>query len=245
MIIKDLGTEDYSTCWQRMLDFTLSRDKATPDEIWMVEHPPVFTLGEAASTADLLQNSDIPVVRTDRGGQVTYHGPGQLVVYFMVNLKQQRLTVTDFLACVNRVLLHYVRGKNINAEMNEDAPGIYVSSNILDASLDPVVKPRDDMRPGDGACANSVIPRLDRGIQEKCAPHPSSAKICSVGFRIKNGCTYHGIALNVAMDLTPFTFINPCGISAQVMTQLADFVPSITINQVKKELSTLIETTWL
>lgn len=223
MIIKDLGTEDYSTCWQRMLDFTLSRDKATPDEIWMVEHPPVFTLGEAASTADILQNSNIPVVRTDRGGQVTYHGPGQLVVYFMVNLKQQRLTVTDFLARVNRVLLHYVRGKNINAEMNENAPGIYVSSNMPGAALDSVVKPRDDMRSGEG----------------------SPAKICSVGFRIKNGCTYHGIALNVSMDLTPFTFINPCGVSAQLMTQLADFVPLIMIGQVKKELSTLIETTEL
>ncbi len=162
-----------------MQRFTDARTAHTPDELWFLEHPPVFTLGMAGHREHLLAPGDIPVVPTDRGGQVTYHGPGQLVVYALIDLRRSGLGARDLVTALETSVIHYAAQLGITAAARREAPGVYVEGR----------------------------------------------KIASVGIRIRRGASYHGLALNVNMDLAPFERINPCGYAGLAMTQLADHVP--------------------
>ena len=173
--VKWLGRRDYEPTWRAMQRFTDERDAETPDEIWLLEHPPVFTLGMNANLAHIRAAGDIPVVQIDRGGQVTYHGPGQLLVYALIDLRRAGLGVRDLVTALELAVIRYARTLDIVAEARPDAPGVYVGG----------------------------------------------AKLASIGIRIRRGASYHGLALNVDMDLEPFRRINPCGYEGLTMTQLA------------------------
>ena len=174
--MRRLGVVAYEPTWRAMQRFTDERDGATPDEIWFLEHPPVFTLGLNASRAHLIAPGEIPVVQVDRGGQVTYHGPGQLVVYPLIDLSRARLGIRDFVTALECAVIELAAQLGIVAEGRRDAPGVYVSGR----------------------------------------------KLASVGVRVRRGASYHGLALNVALDLEPFGRINPCGYQGLEMTQLAE-----------------------
>lgn len=173
--IKWLGRVDYESTWHAMQRFTDERTPQTPDEIWLLEHPPVFTLGMNAKPEHVLGAGDIPVVRIDRGGEVTYHGPGQLVVYALVDLRRAKLGVRDLVTALERSVITYAATLGIRAETRVGAPGVYVDGR----------------------------------------------KLASLGIRVRRGSSYHGLALNVSMDLEPFLRINPCGFAGLEMTQLA------------------------
>jgi lipoyl(octanoyl) transferase len=174
-LIRFLGLAEYEPTWRAMQRFTEARNAQTPDEIWLLEHPPVFTLGMAASVEHVLAPGDIPVVQTDRGGQVTYHGPGQLVVYPLIDIRRAGLGVRDVVSALERAVIDLVAAGGVTAEARSDAPGVYVGGR----------------------------------------------KLASVGLRIRRGGSYHGLALNVSMDLAPFSRINPCGYRGLEMTQLS------------------------
>jgi lipoyl(octanoyl) transferase len=176
--IKRLGLTDYAVALEAMRAFTAARGPESEDEIWLLEHPPVFTLGQAGKPEHLLQNPDnIPLARVDRGGQITYHGPGQLVVYLLIDLSRRRLKVRELVYLMEEALIATLSDYSIAAERRHGAPGVYV----------------------DGA------------------------KIGALGLRVKNACSYHGLSLNVDVDLRPFTWINPCGYAGLRTTRLADF----------------------
>lgn len=175
IIVRSLGREDYEPLWRRMQSFTNSRGSSTPDEIWFTEHPPVFTLGLNASREHLLDAGDIPVVQVDRGGQVTYHGPGQLMIYPLIDLKRSRIGVRDLVTGLEQSIVALVAEYDIDAMARKDAPGVYVESK----------------------------------------------KIASVGLRIRRGSSFHGMALNLDVDLATFSRINPCGFSDLEVTDLA------------------------
>ncbi|KAB0602646.1 lipoyl(octanoyl) transferase LipB [Cupriavidus pauculus] len=167
----DQGRQPYEPCFDAMRAFTAARTSETPDQIWLVEHPPVFTLGQAGDPSHLLAPDDaIPVVRIDRGGQITYHGPGQVVAYLLLDLRRRHLMVRELVHDIEQAVLDTLAAYNLAAERKPGAPGIYLS---------------------DG-------------------PH-QGAKIAALGLKIRNGCSYHGVSLNVQMDLNPFLRINPCG----------------------------------
>jgi lipoyl(octanoyl) transferase len=175
-VMRNLGLADYESTWRAMQRFTAERAAMTPDEIWFLEHPPVFTLGMNASRAHLLAPGDIPVVQIDRGGQVTYHGPGQLVVYPLLDLNRLGLGVRGFVTALEQAVIDLAADSGIRAECRRGAPGVYVGH----------------------------------------------AKLASVGVRVRRTGSYHGLALNVAMDLEPFSRINPCGCAGLEMTQLSE-----------------------
>jgi len=175
-LLRELGLVPYEPVWRAMQTFTAERTAATPDEIWFLEHPPVFTLGVNASRTHLLDPADIPVVQVDRGGQVTYHGPGQLVVYPLIDLKRAALGVRDFVTALERAVIDLAAQCGVRAECRRGAPGVYVAG----------------------------------------------AKLASVGVRVRRQGSYHGLALNVALDLAPFGRINPCGYEGLRMTQLSE-----------------------
>ncbi|MBV8740853.1 MAG: lipoyl(octanoyl) transferase LipB [Sinobacteraceae bacterium] len=175
-LLKHLGRVEYEPTWRAMQRFTEERTEQTRDEIWFLEHPPVFTLGMNANRAHLLSPGDIPVIQIDRGGQVTFHGPGQLVVYPLIELKRAALGVRDLVTALERSVIALAAQLGISAHCRRGAPGIYVDER----------------------------------------------KLGSVGIRVRRGASYHGLALNVSMDLEPFTRINPCGYEGLQMTQLAD-----------------------
>ncbi|WP_445261333.1 lipoyl(octanoyl) transferase LipB [Pseudomonas sp. RL_15y_Pfl2_60] len=175
---RELGRVAYEPTWHAMQRFTDSRGPETTDEIWLLEHPPVFTQGQAGKAEHVLLPGDIPVVQVDRGGQVTYHGPGQLIAYLMLDVRRSKLGVRDLVTRMEQSLLDLLTSYGVNAYTKSNAPGVYV---------------------GD-------------------------AKIASLGLRIRNGRSFHGLALNTDMDLSPFQRINPCGYAGMAMTQLADLV---------------------
>jgi lipoyl(octanoyl) transferase len=175
MIVRWLGRADYEPTLRAMQRFTDARDAATPDELWLLEHPPVFTLGMAADRAHVLAAGDIPLVQTDRGGQVTYHGPGQLVAYPLLDIKRLGMPVRTLVMQLEQAVIDLVADHGIQAAGRRDAPGVYV----------------------DGA------------------------KLASLGLRVRRGASYHGLALNVDMDLSPFARINPCGMAGLPVTSLA------------------------
>jgi lipoyl(octanoyl) transferase len=172
----------YPRVWQAMRDFTEARDGATPDRIWLVEHDPVYTLGQAGKPEHILNSGGIPVVHCDRGGQVTYHGPGQVVAYCLVDLRRMRIFVKEYVALLEDVLIQVLDELGVpGACRKPGAPGVYVP------------------------CDRLAAPPQEEGAQG------GLAKIAALGIKIRNGCAYHGLALNVDMDLAPFLGINPCG----------------------------------
>ncbi|MBJ6981603.1 lipoyl(octanoyl) transferase LipB [Luteimonas sp. MC1572] len=175
-LLRELGRQPYEPVWRAMQAFTDRRDDATPDELWVVEHDPVFTLGQAGKPEHVLLPGDIPVLHVDRGGQVTYHGPGQLVVYPLLDLKRLKIGVRDYVCRIEQALIDTLAGWDIAAARREGAPGVYV---------------------GD-------------------------AKIAALGIRVRRGCTFHGLAFNIAMDLEPFRRINPCGYAGLAVTSVVE-----------------------
>ena len=174
--LKRLGLTDYASTWQAMQVYTAQRDAGTPDQLWLTEHPPVYTLGLNRKDVRSPWRDDIPLVLTDRGGKITYHGPGQIVLYLLLDLKRRDLTVRQLVDRIEGAVIALLAEHGINAQGRPDAPGVYV----------------------DGA------------------------KIASLGLRLKNGCCYHGLSLNVGMDLSPFHAIDPCGYRGLQVTQLRD-----------------------
>ncbi len=177
-VVRRLGLVDYLPTLEAMRALTAERGPDTPDEIWLLEHPPVFTQGQAGKPEHVLAAGDIPVVQVERGGQVTYHGPGQLVAYLMLDIRRMELGVRDLVTAMERSLVRLLASYGVEAAPRADAPGVYVGS----------------------------------------------AKIASLGLRIRRGCSFHGLALNVDMDMQPFQRINPCGYAGLAMTQLSDLL---------------------
>lgn len=192
ILIRQLGLRPYEPVSQAMHDFTDTRDESTPDEIWLVEHERVFTQGQAGKAEHVLVPGDIPVIQSDRGGQVTYHGPGQQVMYVLLNLRRRKLGVRELVTVLEQTVVNTLAEWDINAYPRADAPGVYVDGR----------------------------------------------KICSLGLRIRKGCSFHGLALNIDMDLAPFLRINPCGYAGLEMTQVKDLHPGLSVADVQPLLIT-------
>jgi lipoyl(octanoyl) transferase len=191
VVIRALGRVEYVPTWHAMQTFTANRTPDTPDEIWCVEHPPVYTLGLNGSPDNLLHASEVPVVRVDRGGQITYHGPGQAVLYLLLDLRRRDLGVRELVRRMERAVIALLAEEGIAAEGRVDAPGVYV---------------------GD-------------------------AKIAALGLRVRNGCCYHGLALNVDVDLAPFGHINPCGHAGQSVIRTRALGSDLTVESAGRRLS--------
>lgn len=188
--IKHLGLRPYAETYEAMRAFTLTRGTQTRDELWFLEHPPVFTQGQAGKTEHVLLPGDIPVVQSDRGGQVTYHGPGQIVVYFLLDLQRLGYGIRSLVTRLENAVIGTLAGYGIAATAKPEAPGVYAGG----------------------------------------------AKIASLGLRVRNGRTYHGLALNVQMDLEPFSRINPCGYQGLRMTQISELGGPADLAQVSEDL---------
>jgi lipoyl(octanoyl) transferase len=189
-VIRHLGEVDYQKTWQAMQDFTDTRDKGTADELWILQHPPVYTLGKNGKAEHVLNAQDIPVVNSDRGGQVTYHGPGQIVVYTLLDLNRLEIGVRELVTRIEQSIIDLLSAHGVESNARRDAPGVYVNN----------------------------------------------AKIAALGLRVRKGCSFHGLALNVDMDLEPFSRINPCGYEGLEVTQLNNFVSDIDIDRVIDDL---------
>ena len=185
--VRDLGRCAYLPVWRAMQGFTDARDAGTSDELWLVEHDPVFTLGQAGKAEHVLMPGDIPVLQVDRGGQVTYHGPGQIVVYPLLDLKRLKLGVRDYVCRIEQSIIDTLDHWNIHAERRDGAPGVYVNG----------------------------------------------AKVAALGIRVRRGCTFHGLAFNIAMDLEPFHRINPCGYAGLQVTSMLDLGGPSSLDAVK------------
>ncbi|MCW8944922.1 MAG: lipoyl(octanoyl) transferase LipB [Sedimenticola sp.] len=189
-LVRTLGLQDYETVWRKMQAFTNERNESTQDEIWFVEHHPVFTLGQAGKPEHLLNPGDIPTIQTDRGGQVTYHGPGQLVAYLMLNLRRHKLGVRQLVTLIEQSIIDLLHDYGIDSAARLDAPGVYIADK----------------------------------------------KIAALGLRVRHGCSFHGLSLNVDMDLEPFSRINPCGYPDMQVTQMRDLTEIISIADVANAL---------
>lgn len=195
MLVRRLtGLQDYLPTLDAMRAFTDGRDATTPDELWLLEHPPIFTLGQAGRPEHVLAPGDILVVQVDRGGQVTYHGPGQLIAYLMLDLRRIGFGIKRLVNVLEQSVIDLLDTYGVAATRRSDAPGVYVAD----------------------------------------------AKIASLGLRVRNGCCYHGLALNVAMDLEPFSRINPCGYAGLAVTQLSDLVPGLQVAEVENVLTDIL-----
>ncbi|MWP62053.1 lipoyl(octanoyl) transferase LipB [Gilliamella sp. Pas-s25] len=191
VIVQDLHIVPYMQTYQAMHDFTQNRHAQTLDEIWLVEHQPVFTQGKVGKAEHLLNCTDIPVIQTDRGGQITYHAPGQQIMYTLIDLRRRHIGIRDMVSFLENSVIQTLAHYGIIAYTKADAPGVYIDHK----------------------------------------------KICSLGLHINRGCTLHGLALNIDMDLTPFNNINPCGYAGLQMTQLKDYVFNIDRNEIKQQLT--------
>ncbi|MEE4245030.1 MAG: lipoyl(octanoyl) transferase LipB [Kangiellaceae bacterium] len=191
IIIRQLDSLPYQPVWYAMSEFTNQRDDQTTDELWLVQHDPVFTQGQAGKAEHVLAPGDIPVVQVDRGGQVTYHGPGQQVIYFLINLKRKKLGVRDLVTSIEESVIDLLDDLGIKSHARADAPGVYLESG---------------------------------------------AKICALGLRIRRGCSFHGLALNIKLDLEPFSRINPCGYKGMAVTQVSDHYPVESIGSITDQL---------
>lgn len=194
LLIREQGLQQYLDVWEQMKAFTAQRNEETPDEFWLLQHPSIYTQGQAGKPEHLINPKNIPVIQSDRGGQVTYHGPGQLVAYALLDIKRRNMGIRTLVSQLEEMLIALLSLYKIHASIKCGAPGVYV----------------DDK------------------------------KIASIGLRVKNGCTYHGIALNVAMDLSPFKGINPCGFSQLEMTQMSAFIPDIRFDEVAQQMTGLL-----
>ena len=191
LLVKRLGRVEYEPTWQAMQSFTASRQPETPDELWIVEHPPVYTLGQAGKPEHVLQDIGIPIVKIDRGGQVTYHGPGQVVIYLLLDLSRLKIKVRELVIAIEQAVIDFLASHEVTAERRDGAPGVYVGE----------------------------------------------AKIAALGLKIKNGCSYHGLSLNVDMDLSPFAAINPCGYAGLKVIQTKDLNLALTPFEAGEQLS--------
>ena len=190
LIVKKLGRQDYEPVWKAMHKFTDERTEEDVDQVWLVEHNPVFTQGQAGKAEHVLNAGNIPVIQSDRGGQVTYHGPGQLVAYFLINIRRKKFGVRDLVTHIENLVINTLKAYNIDSAARPDAPGVY-----------------DDGK-----------------------------KICSLGLRIRRGCSFHGLALNVDMDLSPFLRINPCGYQGMEMAQVSQLGGPSELENVEQQL---------
>jgi lipoyl(octanoyl) transferase len=190
-IVKSLGFVEYQPTWDAMKAITAARTRETPDEIWLLQHPPTYTQGQAGLPEHLLDAHGIPVVQIDRGGQITYHGPGQVVAYLLLDLRRWKINVRELVRLMEQAAINVLAEHGITALGREDAPGIYV---------------------GD-------------------------AKIGALGLKIRNGCCYHGLSLNVDMDTTPFSYINPCGYRGLRVTQMKDFGVETSLDEIEQRLA--------
>lgn len=195
MITKHLNRQPYQPTWDAMRAFTDTRGPETPDELWLLEHDPVYTQGLAGRPEHVLNPGDIPLVQTDRGGQITYHGPGQLVAYPLLDLKRLGIGIRSLVGTLEQAVIDLLSGHGVTAERREGAPGVYV----------------------DGA------------------------KIAALGLKVRRGCSYHGLAFNIDMDLEPFSRINPCGFADLPVVQLKDFVSGATVASAGREFSAGLE----
>jgi len=195
VIFKELGLQDYTQVWNEMKNFTLQRGLTTEDEIWLVEHPAVYTLGLNGKNIHILNPNDIPVINIDRGGQVTYHGPGQLIAYCLIDLKRRNYGVQEFVKRLQNSISRLLDSYKIQNHLIDKAPGVYV----------------DDK------------------------------KIAALGLRVKHDCTYHGLSLNVNMNLSPFKGINPCGYPNLEVTQLSDYNISDSIKTISEKFKPFLE----
>ena len=199
-VVRSLGITDYAATWRAMQAFTAARTADTPDEIWLTEHSPIYTVGLAGRAEHYPRiDNGIPVVKTDRGGQITYHGPGQVVAYTLVDLRRQRRGVREHVRRLEAAMVKLLESHGVASYAKVDAPGVYVT----------------------------------RGGSE--------AKIGALGLKVKNGCTYHGVALNVDMDLAPFAAIDPCGYAGLAVAQLADFDVSLDVDAAGRELAATLQ----
>ncbi len=195
IVVKHLGRVDYLDTWQEMRAYTESRTKESPDQLWTVEHNPVYTQGQAGKDEHVLRTNDIPIVKTDRGGQVTYHGPGQLVVYPLLDLKRHRLGVRDLVTTIENSVIHTLAHYRVESAARADAPGVYVSGS----------------------------------------------KIASLGLRVRRGCSFHGVAINLDMDLSPFQDINPCGYQDLPMTCLKQEIRGLVMPSMQQFTETYVQ----
>lgn len=189
MITRPLGLVPYNDCWERMRAFTEARGALQPDEVWLLEHPPIYTVGRNGKGVP--DRADIPLVRSDRGGDITYHGPGQLVMYVLLDLRRLGIGVKDLVTLLESLVIDWLLAHGVSAQRRSGAPGVYVASG----------------------------------------------KIASLGLRIRRGCSYHGLSLNVAMDLAPFSSITPCGLSGIAAIQASDLVQGVTVMQAGSSLA--------
>ena len=189
--VKRLGQVAYEPTFQAMQDFTATRTEETPDELWIVEHPPVYTLGQAGKPEHILRDVGIPIVKIDRGGQVTYHGPGQVLIYLLLDLSRLKIKVRELVTAIEQAVIDLLAEHGVTAERRDGAPGVYVAD----------------------------------------------AKVAALGLRIRNGCSYHGVSLNVDMDMTPFAAINPCGYPGLQVTQTRDLNIPLTTDEAGEQLS--------
>ncbi|MBW4935677.1 lipoyl(octanoyl) transferase LipB [Marinobacter sp. F4206] len=190
LIVRSLGQQPYTETWEAMKSFTAERDESVTDELWCLEHPRVYTQGQAGKAEHILAPGDIPVIQVDRGGQVTYHGPGQLVIYLLIDLSRRKLGIRTLVTEIEQAIVRTLAELDIEAAPRPDAPGVYVGES----------------------------------------------KIASLGLRVRRGCSFHGLALNVDMDMEPFRRINPCGYAGMPMSQVADFAPGATVSALETRL---------
>jgi lipoyl(octanoyl) transferase len=190
-VVRSLGRVEYEPTWRAMQDFTAQRTADTPDEIWLLEHPPVYTLGQAGKPEHLIAATDIPVVPIDRGGQITYHGPGQVVAYVLVDLRRRGYGIRELVTRMEQAVIDLLAAEGVAAARLAGAPGVYVGG----------------------------------------------AKIAALGLRVRHGCTYHGLAFNVDMDLAPFAAINPCGYAGMAVTQCRDLGVELSVVQAERALT--------
>jgi lipoyl(octanoyl) transferase len=195
VIIRALGPTEYESTWRAMQAFTAARDAGTPDEIWLTEHPAIYTFGLAGRREHLLRDNGIAALKVDRGGQITYHGPGQLVVYILIDLKRQNRGIRALVRTLEAAVVEWLSTLGIAAYSKPSAPGVYVTVGA------------------------------------------GEAKIAALGLKVRAGCTYHGLAVNVAMDLAPFSDIDPCGYPGLAVTQLADLGVARTVGEAGAELA--------
>ena len=195
LIIRHPGQVNYETAWHNMQTFTNSRDDNTPDELWFLEHPPVFTLGRNGKQEHLHNTGEIPVINTDRGGQVTYHGPGQLIAYPLLDINRRQLGVQSLVRTLEQAVIDLCTDYRIDAHRREKAPGVYVDDH----------------------------------------------KLAALGLRIRKGCSFHGLSLNIDMDLTPFSMIDPCGYADMEVTQLRDLGVEASMKTITDQLQNHLE----